>query len=204
MNDCDCAFEARDVQQAKTLRLLLVVNATMFVAEMLAGIVGQSSALISDSMDMLADAVVYAISLNAVGRAHDRKLLAARLSGIGQILLGAGVLLDVLRRLIVGSEPVGELMIGVGVVALIANVVCLVLISKHRQDEIHMRASWIFSKNDVIANTGVIVGGVLTMLFDLPWFDLAIGAGIAIVVARGGVAILRDVEVERAGQDPSP
>jgi len=196
MTDCDCSLEVRDAQQAKTLKVLLAINAIMFVAEMTVGIIGQSTALISDSMDMLADATVYGISLYAVGRAADKKLLAARLSGIGQILLGAGVLVDVLRRFIVGSQPVGELMMGVGLVALIANVICLLLIAKHRDGEIHMRASWIFSKNDVIANSGVIVAGLLTLLFGTAWFDLIIGFGIALVVTRGGVAILRDVKAQ--------
>ncbi len=196
MTDCDCSFEVRDAQQGKTLKVLFAINAFMFVAEMTAGIIGQSTALISDAMDMLADATVYGISLYAVGRAIGSKLLAARISGIGQILLGSGVLIDVVRRFIAGSEPVGELMIGVGLIALVANVICLLLIAKHRDGEIHMRASWIFSKNDVIANSGVILAGILTLIFDTAFFDLVIGVVIAVVVARGGMLILRDVEAQ--------
>ena len=78
------------------------------------------------------------------------KIKAAYFSGVSQIILGSFVALDVLRRFIWGSEPDAIFMISVGVLALIANVICLQLISKHRNGEIHMRASWIFSKNDVI------------------------------------------------------
>lgn len=109
---------------------------------------------------MLADATVYGIGLYAVGRATSIKLRAASISGIFQIVLALGVMAEIVRRLIWGSEPEALFMIGVSIVALIANVVCLALISKHRDGEVHMRASWIFSKNDVIANSGVILAGV--------------------------------------------
>jgi Co/Zn/Cd efflux system component len=88
-------------------------------------------------------------------------------------------------------------MISFSVLALIANVICLALISKHREGEIHMRASWIFSKNDVIANTGVIVAGVLVHVMDSRIPDLLIGSLIVLVVLRGGFTIIRDAKNEK-------
>ncbi|VAW79488.1 Cobalt-zinc-cadmium resistance protein CzcD [hydrothermal vent metagenome] len=143
---------------------------------------------------LLADASVYAIGLYAVGKSLIVKAKAAHLSGIFQIVLGLGVLLDIFHRFIVGSEPEPLLMIGVGLVALTANSICLVLIYKHRQEEVHMRASWIFSKNDVIANLGVISGGLLVAWLDSPWPDLIIGLVIAGIVIRGGVQIMREAK----------
>jgi Co/Zn/Cd efflux system component len=84
--------------------------------------------------------------------------------------------------------------------ALVANVWCLWLISKHRDSGVHMRASWIFSANDVIANLGVIVAGALVLYFDSRVPDLVIGAIISTVVLSGGVRILRDASAERRGQ----
>jgi len=97
--------------------------------------------------------------LYAVGKEVFVKIKAAHISGIFQIILGVTVLFDIVRRAILGSEPESLLMVVVGIVALIANIICLRLISKHRDGEIHMRASWVFSKNDVIANLGIILGG---------------------------------------------
>ena len=88
-------------------------------------------------------------------------------------------------------------MIGVSLIALVANVICLVLIAKHRDGEVHMRASWVFSKNDVIANVGVIAAGGLVLLLDAHWPDLVIGALIVFVVLRGGLSILADTKRER-------
>lgn len=192
-------MEARNEQERKTLRLVLGINAFMFVFEMALGLLAQSTGLIADSLDMLADASVYAIGLYAVGKSAHLKTRAARLSGLAQIGLAMLVLVDVLRRFIFGSEPVGVLMIGVGCIALLANTACLALIAKHRENGVHMRASWIFSKNDVIANAGVILSGVLVWIFGSRYPDLAIGLAIAVIVLRGGTQILKEAAEQHAG-----
>ena len=88
-------------------------------------------------------------------------------------------------------------MLSVGAVALLANIICLVLISRHKEGGVHMRASWIFSANDVIANLGVIVSGVLVATMGSRFPDLIVGAIISIVVIRGGLRILRDARETR-------
>ncbi|MDH5711574.1 MAG: cation transporter, partial [Gammaproteobacteria bacterium] len=152
----------------------------------------------ADSLDMLADATVYGIGLYAVSRSALAKINAASLSGIFQIILGVMVLLDVLRRSILGSEPESILMMVIGALALIANTICLALISRHREGEVHMRASWIFSRNDVIANIGIILGGVLVHLLGSRFPDLIIGALISILVIRGGIDIIKDASREKS------
>jgi len=87
-------------------------------------------------------------------------------------------------------------MIGFGFIALIANVICLVLIRKHNNGEVHMLASWIFSANDVIANMGVIAAGVLVMLLDSRWPDIVIGSVIATLILRGAYLIITDAKKE--------
>jgi len=170
----------------------------MFFVEFVFGLVGQSTGLISDAVDMLADALVYGVGLYAVGKSTAIKIRGAHFSGVFQILLALGVLADVVRRFLFGSEPESMLMIGFGLLALLANVWCLMLIAKHRHGEIHMRASWIFSKNDVIANVGVMLGGLLVYLLDSHLPDLLIGFAIALIVIRGGMAIIRDAANEKA------
>ena len=197
MSDCDCHVEIKDKSESRVLIILLAINGFMFLVEVVLGIMSESTALIADSLDMLADATVYAIGLHAVGKAASVKIKAAHLSGIFQIGLGLMVLFDVIRRTLVGSEPESFLMVTVGLAALVANVICLQLISKHRDGEVHMRASWIFSKNDVIANVGIILGGVLVHLTDSRFPDLIIGFVIAFIVVRGGVQIVRDAKQEK-------
>ena len=195
-DDC-CSIEVESKEQARVLWMVLGINAAMFVAEFIAGVIAQSTGLIADSLDMLADAAVYCVSLYAVGRSACLKNRAATLSGVLQILLAVSVAVEILRRTIMGSEPEPTLMIGVSLIALVANVICLTLIAKHRDGEVHMRASWVFSKNDVIANVGVIAAGGLVLLLDAHWPDLVIGALIVFVVLRGGISILADAKRER-------
>ena len=197
MPECGCNIEIKDKAESKTLIILLLINAVMFLVEIILGIISDSTALIADSLDMLADATVYGIGLYAVGHSKLAKIKAAHLSGIFQILLGSTVAIDVLRRFIFGSEPESLLMIIVGGVALVANVICLMLITKHKDGEVHMRASWIFSKNDVIANLGIILAGVMVYLSGSRLPDLVIGMMIAIVVIRGGLHIMKDAKNEK-------
>jgi len=197
MSDCDCSVESESRKQSRVLWLLLAINLTMFIVEIVTGIIAESTGLVADSLDMLADAAVYAVGIFAVGKADSIKINAASTSGIFQIILALGVAAEIARRLIWGSEPEPLFMIGISIVALIANVVCLVLISKHREGEVHMRASWIFSKNDVIANSGVILAGVLVHVLHSRLPDLVIGTVIVLIVLRGGITIITDARYER-------
>ncbi len=197
MSDCGCDIAIKGKEESRVLILLLAINAVMFFVEMTLGLISQSTALIADSLDMLADATVYGIGLYAVGKAAIVKIKAAFISGVFQIILGVAVFVDVVRRLISGSEPEPLLMILVGCVALIANVICLRLISKHKDGEVHMRASWVFSKNDVIANVGIIFGGVLVYALDSRFPDLVIGLAISALVIHGGVHIVKDASNEK-------
>lgn len=192
MPDCGGEIEIKDQGQRRTLIPLLLINGLMFATELTAGMLGQSSGLIADSLDMFADATVYGIALYAVGRDFQAKARAAHVSGVFQVILALGVMLDVIRRFMFGSDPVSGIMIAMGLLALLANVGCLLLIARHREGEIHMRASWVFSKNDVIVNVGVILGGVLVAMLGSRLPDLIIGFVIATIVLKGGVSIIQD------------
>ena len=200
MSDCGSELEEAAELERKTLWTLLAINGAMFLAEATAGWWGESTGLLADSLDMLADASVYGIALYAVGRSRRLQANAATAGGVLQIALGLGVLLEIVRRFLNGSEPVSALMMAVGALALAANVSCLLLIAKHREGGVHMRASWIFSTNDVIANLGVIISGALVMYLGSRLPDLIIGALISVVVLRGGVQILREAREAREGE----
>ena len=196
MSGCGCEMTARNDAERKTLWLVLWINALMFMVEFGLGLWAQSTGLIADSLDMLADASVYGIGLYAVGKSAGLKIKSARASGVVQIILALWVLFEVLRKALYGSEPMSSLMMAVGLIALVANWICLTQIAKHQDDGVHMRASYIFSKNDVIANLGVIIAGVLVGLTGTRYPDLVIGLIIAALVLRGGLSILREAKEE--------
>jgi Co/Zn/Cd efflux system component len=183
--------------ERRLLVTLLAINAVLFGVELAAGIAGDSAGLLADSLDMLADAAVYGIALAAVGRPRSAKARAALASGYFQIALSLWVAVEVARRLFGESEPQSSWMMAVGALALAANVACLAMLAKHRNGEVHLRASFIFSTNDVLANLGVILGGFLVAATGSRMPDLAIGAAVVLLVLRGGLRIVRDASRER-------
>lgn len=120
-------------QESGTLRWLLGINALLFVVEMTAGLIARSTGLIGESLDNFADAAVYGLALYAVGHSVKMQVRAAHLAGVLQLILAVGVLVEVVRRFVFGSEPESLVMMAIAFVALIANTSCLLLISKHRE-----------------------------------------------------------------------
>lgn len=192
MSDCGCHEDIDPKNQRNLLIILLVINGVMFLFEFAFGLYAESTGLIADSLDMLADAMVYGSALFVIGKTAMAKANSAMLSGVFQMLLGFGVIIEVIRRFIFGSEPISTVMIVISLLALTANIICLALLNKHKQGEIHMRATWIFSKNDVIANLGVITAGLLVAYFDSAIPDLIIGAVISAVVLYGSYQIFSE------------
>lgn len=184
------AAKETNSKEASVLKWLLAINALMFGVEISVGWAAQSTGLIADSLDMFADAAVYGLALFAVGRSVQMKLRAAHFAGWLQMLLALGALSEVIRRFMFGSEPVSMLMMSIGSMALVANSICLLLIAKQKDSGAHMKASWIFSANDVVANVGVIVAGLLVAITGSRYPDLIIGFLIGLVVLNGARRIL--------------
>jgi len=197
MSPCACKLDIEQQEQLKVLWWLLALNATMFVVDLIAGWKAESTGLIADAFDMLADAFVYGIGLYAVGRSHRDKARAALASGVFQVALSCIVVLHAGHRFIQGGEPWSEIMIAMGMLSLAVNLCCLALISRYRHGEVHMRASWIFSSNDVLANLGVILGGILVHITKSPLPDLAIGLIIGALICFGGVKIIREARMSK-------
>lgn len=181
-----------DHQQRRTLLVVLILNALLFVGLGAGGILADSSALLANAVDNGADSVVYLISFLAVGRALSWKKGAARLSGILLLLFAVGVLIDVGRRWWVGAEPVGWTMMGLALVAAVVNLICLMLLKRVRSDDVNMDAAETFSLNDFAANGGILVAGGLVWWLGQAWPDLVIGLMVAGLAIKGGIEILRN------------
>ena len=136
---CDHRPESPQRIQSRLLVALLAINASMFLLEATIGWFARSTALLADSLDMLADAAVFAIALLAVGRSARFKTQAAFSTGVFQLVLGLAVAVDVLRRFLYGSEPKSSFMIVTGFLALCANLLCMALLQKHRSGEAYSR-----------------------------------------------------------------
>jgi len=169
----------------------------------LAGWIAQSAGLLADALDMLSDATAYAIALMAIGRSALFKVRAATLSGGILLALGVGVLVEVGRRLMYGADPLSEWMIGTALLSLVVNLTVLRLLAPLKSGEVHLRATWLFTRADVVANLGVILAGLLVLWLRVPYPDFIIGMLIGLYVIKEAVEILRDARSEAGNKEGS-
>jgi Co/Zn/Cd efflux system component len=179
-------------QEKKLLWQVLAINFFFFAFELTTGFISNSMGLVADSLDMLADSIVYGLALFAVGGTMTRKKKIAKSAGYFQVTLAVFGFIEVIRRF-VDSEtvPVFQSMIIISILALIGNGLCLYLLQKSKSKEAHMQASMIFTSNDVIVNLGVIVAGGLVYLTSSKYPDLIIGTIIFFIVGQGAIKILK-------------
>ncbi|MEO0350479.1 MAG: cation transporter [Cyanobacteria bacterium P01_A01_bin.15] len=177
-------------QQAKALWAVLVINAVMFTVEFGAGMRAASLSLVGDSLDMLGDALVYASSLYVLNKSVKAQAGAALLKGLIMFVFAIGVFARAIYQFAHSASPEASLMGIVGLLALAANSFCLLLLMRHRQDNLNMASVWLCSRNDIIANTAVLVAAVLVLLTRSIWPDLAVGLLLTVVFAKSSGRVL--------------
>lgn len=195
-NDKACAIEALRSSQSSTLRIVLAINAVLFVVEFASGLLARSTALLSDSLDNLGDATTYGLSLYAVSRGARAKARVALFKG-GLILVAA---LFVLGRVVYAvahpGMPVFEAMGLVGLIALVANGTCLGLLWKHRSEDVNMSSVWECSCNDIASNLSVLVAAGGVWATSAAWPDLVLGAALAALFLRSAIRVSRSALVQ--------
>lgn len=178
-------------EQRRVLIIVLVINAVMFLAEFGAGLVARSSALQADAVDMLGDALVYGLSLFALGRGRRWEAGAALAKGWLVLLFFVVIVVDISLKLAHGVPPSTRLMLIFGSLALVANLTCLALLWRFRDLNVNMSSTFECSRNDVLANAGVLVAAGAVMAFGAGWPDIVVGLAIALLFLRSAVRVIR-------------
>ena len=176
----------------KILIIVLLINLLMFFVELGAGIVAHSTALLADSLDMLGDAFIYAISLYVIGKTVTWNASVSLAKGIIMMLFGVGVLAEAIHKFTHPLVPIAETMGMVGGLALIANFSCAFLLLRHRADDVNMRSAWLCSRNDVLANLGVLLAAGAVGLTRSKFPDIIVGVAIASLVLKSAFTIVRE------------
>jgi Co/Zn/Cd efflux system component len=189
MDQC-CAIREVGRDQRRVLAVVLGINVAMFLLEFGAGLLARSTALLADSVDMLGDALVYGFSLHVVARGPMWQARAATLKGVIMAGFGVGVLIEVVLKLMRGAVPAAEIMGPIGTVALVANATCLWLLWRRRGDDINMRSAWLCSRNDVVANVGVLLAAVGVAATGSAWPDVLAGLAIAALFTGSAIGVL--------------
>lgn len=185
-----CAAEALRDRQRGTLVRVLWVNAVMFLVIALAALYGRSTALLSDSLDNLGDALTYGLSLFAVSQGAVTKARVALFKGALIFLAASVVIAQVLYRLINPVLPSYEVMSLFSVAGLVANGLCLFLLWRHRHDDINMSSVYECSRNDIASNLSVIVAAAGVWVFSAGWPDIVVGALLASLLLRSSARVI--------------
>jgi cation diffusion facilitator family transporter len=189
--DKACEVEALRDRHGRVLWIVLVINSIMFVVEIWAGISAHSTSLLADALDMLGDALVYGFSLFVLARSARWQAGAALAKGGFMLAFGIGVLGEASYKIFHPIEPGLETMAGIGALALAANLLCFFLLYRHRSDNLNMSSTWLCSRNDLIANAGVLLAAGAGYLFASRWPDIFVGTVIAAVFLRSAFTVLR-------------
>jgi len=190
MGELEALALHRDIR--RVLVVVLMLNALMFVIEFGIGLVAQSAALMADSVDMLGDALVYGITLFALGRSIQWRAGAALIKGGFIMLVGIGVLVQIAVKIAWGVPPVSSLMVVCGVLALAANLSCLGLLWPYRRHDVNLASTFECSRNDVIANLGVLAAAWGVAMSRSIWPDVAVAAVIAFLFFRSSLRVMVD------------
>ena len=190
--ETESALSVQNERQKRTLIVVLIINALMFAIIIVASWLAGSSALFADAFDNLGDAITYAVSLYAVSRSNSVKAKVALFKG-GLIFLGGFLVLgQVVYKLMHPAVPLFELMGLFSLIGLSANVLCLLLLNKHRHEDVNMSSVWACSRNDIVANLSVFVTAGLVWITQSGWPDLLVATLLAIYLLRSGFEVINN------------
>jgi Co/Zn/Cd efflux system component len=199
--DACCEQKAEEIntlrgEHRKVLIVVLVINAALFVVEAGAGLLAHSTALLADSLDMLGDSLVYSFSLYVLSRSTGWKATAALLKGIVMAAFGIGVLAEAVYKMTASVVPVAATMGIIGLLVLLGNGLCFLLLFRHRSDDLNMRSTWLCSRNDIVANLSVLLAAAAVRIFDSGWPDILVGTAIAGLFLRSALTVLQESSAE--------
>jgi Co/Zn/Cd efflux system component len=189
-NDKACEIEALRNRQSSTLKIVLGINAVMFIVELTAGLIGSSVSLVADSLDMLGDALVYGFSIYVVARGARMKANAALFKGGIMAAFGFFALGQAVYKIVFPQVPVFEAIGAIGLLALVTNSICLALLWRHRADDINMSSVWLCSRNDIIANVSILFAAAGVWFTHSGWPDILVGLALAALFLRSALFVL--------------
>lgn len=192
MSDC-CSNKNLDVQhdsQRRTLIIVLILNAVMFMIVVYAGWYAKSSALLSESLDYLGDSLAYALSFIAVRMGNKMKAQVSIFKGLLILFAGLLVLWQIIGKLLNPTVPLFEVMGIFSSLGLLVNGICLYLLTKHKDEDINMSSVWECSRNDIFAGIAVLISALGVWITDSMWPDLVVAFGLMILFFRSATKVL--------------
>lgn len=198
--ESNCAVEALRARQKGTLVRVLWINAVMFLVIAGAALYGRSTALLSDSLDNLGDALTYGLSLYVVSQSAEAKARVALFKGLLIFLGAAAVIGQIVWKLFHPMLPSYEVMGAFSLAGLAANGFCLWLLWQHRSEGINMSSVVECSRNDIASNLSVFLAAAGVWLFRSAWPDIVVASLLAALLLRSSIRVALGAVRELNGQ----
>lgn len=179
-------------RQRHVLYVVLAINAITFAMMVVASIQSHSTSLLSGGLDNLGDALTYALSIAVVGASGRAKARVALIKGILILAAAIAVGAQIIVRLTHPAVPIFETIGVIGILNLVANIVCLTLLTPYRRGDVNMSSAWECSRNDVAEGFSVLAAAVGVWAFGAGWPDLLIGSALLLIFLRSAIRIFRN------------
>ena len=193
--DKSCEIDALREKHSRVLKIVLVINAVMFLLEGTTGWLANSTSLMADALDMLSDALVYGMSLYVLTKSQQQQAKVALAKGGFMLLFGLFVLGEAVYKAFHPIMPNLQTMGVIGAIALIANLLCFLLLYTHKEDNLNMSSTWLCSRNDLFANVGVLIAAGVSYLFFSKWPDIVVGTAIALLFLKSSWHVIKEARV---------
>ena len=197
---CGCTGDSNraehDPAYRRALWIVVLLNLGFGACEIVGGFIADSQALKADALDFLGDGTITFVGLIALGWAAAVRARIALVQGIFLMTLGLGVIGVAFWRALTAVAPDADLMGGIGIIALVINGASAFVLSRFREGDANVRAVWLFSRNDALANVAVIAAAGLVALTNSTWPDLTVAAVIAALFLHSAFEILRSARTE--------
>ncbi|MDE0450259.1 MAG: cation transporter [Gammaproteobacteria bacterium] len=191
---CDTPIDVANLQarQRRVLAWVFGINVATFAIMVTGSVMSGSSALLSGTLDNFGDALTFALSMAVVGASARAKARVAMLKGL--LILGAAIAVaaQIAWRMTELDVPVASTMSIAAVLNLVANAVCLKLLTPYRDGDVNMSSSWECSRNDVIEGVAVIATAAAVWVFASPWPDLVVAVVLLVIFLRSACRVLRN------------
>ncbi len=201
--DKSCEITALREKHGRVLKIVLMINTIMFLVEGTTGWLANSTSLMADALDMLGDALVYGMSLYVLSKSQRQQAQVALVKGGFMLLFGLFVLGDATYKLTHPAMPDIQMMGAIGLLALIANVICFFLLYSHKEDNLNMSSTWLCSRNDLFANVGVLLAAGLSYVFLSKWPDIVMGTAIALLFLKSSWHVTHEALVAMRQPEPT-
>lgn len=152
------------------------ITGTMFVVEVVGGLLSGSLALLADAAHMLTDSAGLVIALIAsilAGRPPTKartfglqraEILAALANGVLLVVLAGTVLVGAIQRWNQPADVASGLMLAVAVVGLCANIAGMLILRGGHAESLNIRGAYLEMLGDLLGSLAVIVAGVVISL----------------------------------------